>query len=79
MPRMKMWSGGSAAVAFLIVFCLGVIPADAQVSDGVTGRIVDRATGEPIPSAQVEFLWLDGSRTPPTNACFTQDSLPTAT
>ena len=65
MPKMKMWSGGQAAVAFLIVFCLGVIPADAQVSDGITGRIVDRATGEPVPSAQVDFLQLDGSRSGP--------------
>ena len=65
MPKMKMWSGGQATVAFLIVFCLGVIPADAQVSDGITGRIVDRATGEPVPSAQVDFLQLDGSRSGP--------------
>lgn len=62
---MKMWNGGPAAVAFLIVFFVGVIPADAQVSDGITGRIVDRATGEPIPSAQVEILLLDGSRIGP--------------
>ena len=61
MPKMKMWSAGPAAVAFFIVFCLGVIPTAAQVSDGITGRIVDRATGEPIPSARVDFLQLDGS------------------
>ena len=65
MPEMKMWRGGPPAVAFLIVFCLGVIPADAQVSDGITGRIVDRATGEPVSSAQVDFLQLDGSRSGP--------------
>ena len=62
MPKMKMWSGVPAPVAFLIVFFLGVIPAEAQVNDGITGRIVDRATGEPIPGAQVDFLRLDGSR-----------------
>ena len=65
MPRMKMWSGGPAAVAFLIGFCVNVIPADAQISEGITGRIVDRATGEPISSAQVDFLHLDGSRIGP--------------
>jgi hypothetical protein len=65
MLRMRMWSGGPAAVAFLIVFCVSVIPADAQIGEGITGRIVDRATGEPISSAQVDFLHLDGSRIGP--------------
>ena len=62
---MKMWNGGPAALAVLIVFLVGVIPADAQLSDGITGRILDRGTGEPIPSAQVDLLRLDGSRVGP--------------
>ena len=50
MPEMKMWRGGPPAVAFLIVFCLGVIPADAQVSDGITGTelsLPDGSSTEP--------------------------------
>ena len=66
----KIWSRGLAVVALFSVcfgdaFFLGVIPLDAQLSDGLTGRLVDQATGAPIANAQVEVLRMDGSRIGP--------------
>ena len=62
---MKISDLGSAGVAFLFVLFVGVVPTDAQVNDGLTGRIVDQATGEPILSARVQVLQLDGSQVGP--------------
>lgn len=66
----KILSRGLAALAFFgvcfpAVFFLGVIQLDAQVDDGLTGRLIDQATGGPIANAQVEVLRLDGSRIGP--------------